>query len=274
MSVQLLAATPRIHIVPPMARGSVDAPEQKLLGRALRVLRKRAELSSEKAGEGYGTSGEGWRKYEAGLVKSIFSPDTQHRLTAAIGRTREDLLAERARLAGEDPPDQPRISPAERMSWVRGRGAPSAELLPIVDAVQAGAWLLMDETSQVAPAVSNLAPDPRFPHARQWVSTVQGDSMNMLNIVDGDWVHCVEAADIGYYPRSGDIVRVERLRFGGQERETTLKQVEVTADAILLWPRSSNPRWKSALELKAGLADSEEIEVRIRALVLATIRRF
>lgn len=273
--MQLLAATTRPTIVPFMVRDSVDTPEQKLLGRSLRILRKRADLSTEQAGERFGISGEGWRKYEAGLAKAIFSPETQMRLTGAIGATREQLIEERARLAGEDAPPSPRVTEAERLSWAQTRShQPEPSLLPMRDTVQAGAWLMADDARQEAPATYPAARDPRFPHAHQWLSQVRGDSMNQLNIVEGDLVHCVDAIEIGYYPRTGDIVEVERVRFNGQERELTLKQVEVTQEAIRLWPRSTNPRFKTPLEITAGLRDGEEVEVRIRALVLASIRRF
>lgn len=258
-----------------MTRESVDAPELKLLGRALGVLRKRAGLSQEAAGDAYGISGEGWRKYEVGQAKAIFSPETQTRLARAVGATREELLDERARLNGEDPPSHPRAAPHERQSWVAHRPAADHNApLGILDAVQAGAWMMIDDLGQTAPKASNVLPDPRFPNARQYVSTVRGDSMNLLSIVEDDWVHWVEAADIGYYPKAGDIVRVERIRFGGQEREVTLKQVEIGPDGILLWPRSSNPRHKSPIELTAGLRESEDVEVVIRGLVLSAIRRF
>lgn len=257
-----------------MTRESVDAPEAKLLGRALGVLRKRAGLSQLAAGEAYGISDEGWRKYEAGLAKAIFSPETQTRLAAALATTREVLLDERARLAGEDPPSLARASPGERQSWVAARTAagPVAPL-GVLDTVQAGAWMTVDDSGQTAPDPSNVLPDPRFPHARQHISVVRGDSMNALNIVEGDWVHWVDTADLGYYPRAGDVVRVERVRFGGQEREVTLKQVEVGEAGILLWPRSTNPRWKSPIELRAGLRESEDVEVVVRGLVLSVIRR-
>ncbi len=257
-----------------MARESVDAPEAKLLGRALGVLRKRAELSQEGAGSRYGISAEGWRKYEAGMAKAIFSPDTQSKLSEALGFTRQELLEERARLAGEDLPGQPRVSPIERQSWIQHRAPANQEPLGIVDTIQAGVWVELDDGGQVAPAASNILPDPRYPHARQYISVVRGDSMNLLNIVEGDWVHWVDAADIGYVPRSGDIVRAERIRFGGHEREATLKQVEVVGpETALLWPRSSNPRFRSPLELNAGAAENEEIVVQVTGLVLSTIRR-
>lgn len=256
-----------------MARESVDAPEARLLGRALTVLRTRAHLSREAAGDRYGISGEGWRKYEVGLAKAIFSPDTQARLARAVGATREDLLEERARLSGEDLPARPRATPAERASWAQSRQH-ELTLLSVRDTIQAGAWLLADDYRQDAPASYPAARDPRFPHAHQWLSEVRGDSANLLNIVEGDLVHCVDAVEIGYYPRTGDVVEVERIRFGGQERELTLKQAEVTPEGVRLWPRSTNPRWNGPLELTAGTGEGEQVEVRIRALVLASIRRF
>lgn len=261
-----------------MAQESVDTPEARLLGHALATLRQRvrlddgSKLSQAGAGDRFGISGEGWRKYEAGLAKSIFSPDTQARLAAAVGATRDDLLAERARLAGEDLPLAPRVTPAERTSWAHARSNELA-LLPMRDTVQAGAWLAADDHRQVSAATYPATRDPRFPHAEQWLSEVRGDSLNMLNIVDGDLVHCVSAIDVGYYPRTGDVVEVERLRFGGSERELTLKQVEVTEQGVLLWPRSSNPRHRNPLEISAGTVEGEEFEVRIRALVVASIRR-
>lgn len=256
-----------------MARISVDLPEQKLLGQALRVLRQRAGMTAQDAGDRFGIGEEGWRKYERGQAKTIFAPDTQQRLAAAVGANRQDLLDERARLAGEDLPPQARITPAERASWTQARG-PELTLLPIRDTAQAGAWLQADDFRQDGPGSHPVTRDPRFPTAHQWLDDVRGDSMNIMNIVEGDLVHCVDAVAIGYYPRTGDVVEVERTRFGGQERELTLKQIEVTKDGVLLWPRSSNPRWRAALELKDGVADGDEFEVRIRALVVAAIRRF
>lgn len=146
--------------------------------------------------------------------------------------------------------------------------------LPVRETVQAGAWLLADDTGQAEPRRFPAARDPRFPNADQWLAEVRGDSMNLIGIVEGDLVHCV-GADSGYSPRTGDLVEVERLRFQGAEREITLKQVEVRADqTVLLWPRSSNPRWKDPLSFRLGVPEGEEIEVRIRAHIVASIRRY
>jgi len=254
-----------------MARESVDLPEAKALGRALSILRKRAGLSQEGAGDRYGISGEGWRKYEAGMAKSIFSPDTQHRLTSAVKATRDDLLAERARAAGDDLPGPSKATAPS--IWALDRCG-DLSLLPIRDTIQAGAWLMADDLAQAQPTTHPVARDPRFPQAQQWLSLVRGDSVNQLNIADGDLVHCIDAGEIGYYARTGDIVEVERLRFDGQERELTLKQVEVTSSGIVLWSRSTNPRWRTPVHLNEVSKSAEKFEIRIIALVVASIRRF
>lgn len=259
-----------------MTRESVDTPEARLLGQALRILRSRAHLSQAEAGARFGddgVSGEGWRKYEAGKAPSIFSPGTQRKLAEAVGSTVEDLLAERARLAGDPVVPTLVATPSDRANWAMTR-APQMELLPIRDRIQAGAWLLADDYRQDTPATYPVARDPRYPYAQQWLSEVVGDSVNLLNIVEGDLVHCVDAIAIGYYPRTGDIVEVERLRFDGSERELTIKQVEVGVEGVVLWARSTNPRFRGPVILTDGMKDHEAAEVRIRALVLASTRRF
>lgn len=254
-----------------MTRESIDKPEARLLGQALKILRSRAGKNQAEAGEAFGVTGEGWRKYEAGASKSIFNPSTQSKLAAAVNSTVDDLLVERARLAGDDLPTPARNTPT--VAWTNTRQNTQA-LLPIRDRVQAGAWLAADDTGQVQPATYPAIQDQRFSHAQQWLSEVVGDSVNLLNICEGDLIHCVSAIDINYYPRTGDIVEVERIRFGGQERELTVKQVEVTMEGIQLWPRSSNPRWRTPLIISDDLAEGEEAEVAIRALVVAAIRKF
>lgn len=251
-----------------MASGTVDKAEAKILGRALQVLRSRAGLSQERAGATIGLSGEGWRKYELGSP-GLFRPDMQERLSGALGFTRVDLLEERSRVAGDPAP--PVRSPMPRVDL-----APTGDHAPLTirDRVQAGAWLAADDFDQSTPRITNTLPDPRFPRAEQWLSEVAGDSVNALGIVDGDTVHCVAYWNARSQPRTGDIVEVERTRFGGSMRELTIKQVEVTESQILLWPRSTNPRWREPIALDDGIGSGEQFEVTIRGLVLAAIRHF
>ena len=150
--------------------------------------------------------------------------------------------------------------------------SPVLRELPIVGPIQAGAWLALDETAQDEPILFTAIADRRYPYARQWLREVRGDSMNAKGIVPGDLAHIVDMAEAGLNLNSGMIVEVTRLRAGGQLREITLKQVEITAEGVKLWPRSLNPRWSEPLMLDDG--DGDDIEVRVTGLLLQSIKRF
>ncbi len=246
--------------------------EQQAMGAALKRLRKRADLTQEKAAENYGCVVQSWRRYEWGQRDLTF--DQLSGLAAAVSATREELIAEQQRiLAGEFPAS----SPAATVTSLPPPAIRPHEggSLPIRDRIQAGAWLLADDAATDIVRSYQGVRDPRFPYADQWYSEVVGDSVDRLKIFDGDLVHCVDIVGIGYYPKTGDVVEVERRRFQGAERELTIKQVEITPEgAVLLWPRSTNARWTEPLSVRAGTAETEEVEVRIRGLVLASIRRF
>lgn len=154
------------------------------------------------------------------------------------------------------------------MSVVR----PETTELPLIGPVQAGAWLLVDESSQEEPTYLTAALDRRYPHAPQWLREVRGDSMNARQIFPGDLAHIVDLAGAGINLNTGMIVEVTRYRDGSSLREITLKEVEVTDDGLVLWPRSTNPRWKDPVQMTDG--QSGDIEVQITGLLLAAIRRF
>lgn len=58
----------------------------------------------------------------------------------------------------------------------------------------------------------------------------------------------------------------------GALREVTLKEVEITPEAILLWPRSTNPKWSDPVQLDDGAGD--DVEVQVTGLLVQAIRRF
>ncbi|WP_082564485.1 LexA family transcriptional regulator [Caulobacter sp. Root1472] len=270
--LSLAAKSPSTHPWP-MAKQPVEDNPAKLLGRALMLLRKEKGLTQPQAGEAFGAapgiSAQAWSQYEAGSRPGIHRPEVQRKLVAALGATLEDLQRHLYGLdrSGQDaPPASAKILQFRPQEVLGG--------LMIRDRVQAGAFLAADDLSQEEPRPYPHPRDGRYPHADQWLSTVVGDSVNLLGIFDGDLVHCVSAVDIGYRPRTGDIVEVERLRFGGQMRELTIKQVEVTPDGPLLWPRSSNDRWRDPVRLTESLDEGEQFEVRIRGLVVGSVRRY
>lgn len=144
--------------------------------------------------------------------------------------------------------------------------------LAMIGPVQAGAWLAVDDVAQDEPAMWPAAIDRRYPRARQWLREVRGDSMNARGIFEGDLAHLVDWFESGVNPNTGMIVEVTRYRDGGGLREVTLKEVEVTRDAIMLWPRSTNPKWKDPVRLDDDTGS--DVEVRITGLLLAKITRF
>lgn len=150
---------------------------------------------------------------------------------------------------------------------------PALQALPLLGQVRAGAWLALDESVQDEPVMLTAATDARYPHARQWLREVVGDSMNAKGILNGDLAHLVDWAEAGLELSNGQVIEVTRYRDGGELREVTLKEVEVKAPGhYLLWPRSTNPRWADPIVLN-GSDDSGQ-EVRVTGLLLAAIRRF
>jgi transcriptional regulator with XRE-family HTH domain len=117
--------------------------------------------------------------------------------------------------------------------------------------IAAGVWVEQSAIDEPAEYLTGFVPDARYAHLRQFALLVRGDSMNEI-IRDGEYVICVDWVDLGKVPETDDVVVVLRQRFGGQMRETTLKQIVVTTDGqIELWPRSNNPRFKDCVKLCA-----------------------
>ena len=166
----------------------------------------------------------------------------------------------------------------EWLLYGRGNGeqiAPAQILqaLPMIGQVRAGAWFCLDDSVQDEPVMKPAPVDPRYPHAKQWLREVVGDSMNAKGIISGDLVHLVDWAECGLELTTGQIIEVTRYRDGGELREVTLKEVEVKAPGhFLLWPRSTNPSWKDPIILNGTSDDGPQ--VKVTGLLLASIRRF
>jgi transcriptional regulator with XRE-family HTH domain len=140
------------------------------------------------------------------------------------------------------------------------------QLLPVRYRVQAGLWYEIDAEEPPEQTTLGVLPDPRFAKAPQWLEKVVGDSVD-VKIPPGHYAHVIDAIEIGYAPRDGDWVVVERRREQGGVRERTIKQVEVKNGTVKLWPRSRNPKWAEPLDLSAG-AGNGDIEVEIVGLVV------
>lgn len=150
----------------------------------------------------------------------------------------------------------------------------SPAFLPVRYKVQAGHWYEVDEyvDAFIEEATYPVAPDPAYAQWPQWLELVIGDSVD-LEIPEGHYAHVVDALEMGYAPRAGDLVVIERHRAGGLIRERTIKQVDVAADGrISFVPRSRNPRWSDPVVLNGGAANDDGVEVRLVGLVIGSYR--
>lgn len=219
-------------------------------GERLRQKRQEKGLAAEDLAARVGRSVSAVRNQENG-TNGIPAP-LARKYAAALGTTAGWILY------GDDTPEPP--------------AAPSTNELPIIGPIQAGAWLMIDETVQDEPIYFTAVADRRYPHARQWLREVRGDSMNARGVMPGDLAHIVDVMEAGLNLNTGMIVEVTRCRDGGALREITLKEVELTPEGIKLWPRSTNPRWTEPVVLDDG--QSGDIEVQVTGLLLQAIKRF
>lgn len=138
--------------------------------------------------------------------------------------------------------------------------------------VEAGAFRSQEDLGDWHEAETVLdVRDTKYPNARQLLFDVDGDSMNRLEprpIMNGDRIFGVAFADISDKTpvRDGMVVVVERTRYSGQEREWSVKQVELYADRVEFHPRSSNPRHKPIVVPRDPTAD-DGTKVEIICLV-------
>lgn len=138
--------------------------------------------------------------------------------------------------------------------------------LPVRYKVQAGLWYEVDAEEPPEQIALAVLPDPRFEKTPQWLEKVVGDSVD-LKIPPGHYAHVVDAQELGYAPRDGDWVVVERRRGQGCVRERTIKQVEMTNGRATLWPRSRNPKWSEPVDFVLGSRPGDT-EVQIVGLVI------
>ncbi|NSX92677.1 LexA family transcriptional regulator [Agrobacterium tumefaciens] len=140
----------------------------------------------------------------------------------------------------------------------------------VVGRVEAGTFREVDSFDQRERELVSVPPDDRFPHARQMIFDVSGDSMNDLKprpILEGDRIVSVSFEDIAneVVLRDGMVVVVERSKDGGMTREWSVKQVEIYQDRTEFHPRSTNPRHKPIVINRDYSAD-DGTQVEIIAL--------
>lgn len=242
-----------------------DDAELLLLGRALAYLRREAGLSQPQAAERIGTSAQNYGKYENGKAPTLHRRDVQRRLAEAVNADIETMMMVVAKLRGET------AEQVEQAFTERGRYAHLATPTLTIRQRLHAAWTLDDDKMNFGSW--HIGRDPRWELADQWLGEVLDDHAEELGIIRGDLVHCVSATETGFYPRTGDIVVVQRSR-PIEERELTLRQVENAPSGVILHARTSNPRLRQQpIALPATLQVAGDAP-RILAFVTASVRRY
>ncbi len=169
-----------------------------------------------------------------------------------------------AKLASAVGIDLPAIE--ESSSAAVGKERP--KFLPIRYEVGAGIWRSVDDVQSFYGA-GPVQSDPDFAGFDQWLERVVTDSMDKEYAI-GTLLHVIDSRALGYAPRTGDHVIVERRRDGGM-CERTVKEVIVTPAGVEFWPRSNNPKWSGPILLGDGRED-DFIEVEIVGFVVGSYR--
>lgn len=137
--------------------------------------------------------------------------------------------------------------------------------------VGAGLWAMVDELNHTEYGRAPVLADPAYAQFPQWLERVVGDSMN-LEYAEGTLLHVIDTIALGYAPRAGDHVIVQRTRDGG-DSERTVKEVAFGPGGIQLVARSSNPKWANHPVVVASDGhDQDHCTVQIVGLVLGSYR--
>lgn len=142
---------------------------------------------------------------------------------------------------------------------------PVARRVPVVGAVQAGAWVEQVMSVDAGDDTPDWVyyDEPQYKRAKLFALDVRGPSVNRY-YPEGCRVICAMPHEAGV--REGDFVVAQRQR--NDLYETTLKQVQLGADGgVELWPRSTHPDHQEPIIVN-NLADAQE-GVSIIGVVIA-----
>lgn len=180
-------------------------------------------------------------------------------------------------LAKPDYPYAPKYATLQKIALATGiplppqltetqAGAPAIVALKVLvvrGMVAAGMWQAVDAMQDTPLGEAPMVENPQYLGLDQWAELLRGPSMN-LSYEDGDYLHVVSVPDLGYMPRPGDDVIVERRN--GQEGtvERTCKRVALVDGEYALVGHSSVERWNAPLPLAGG----EDCLVQLVGLVV------
>ncbi|MBX9747914.1 MAG: helix-turn-helix domain-containing protein [Hyphomonadaceae bacterium] len=229
----------------------------KLLKAHVEALLGRAGTNPTRASREAGLNPHFLRQWLSGRVRSPGAKQLQA-VAAVLGVSLDELTT---------PPGQaldPSTYAGEPSQPLRIVAPASTRAPPLIvrHMVQAGAWLEQDADTQIVRRGPPVTADPRV-GGEQWLELVEGDSIDKI-APPGAFLHVVGAASVGYAPRQGDVVVVERVRAQGGLRERSVKVIEQRRGGRLeLWPASNNPRWSEPLRLTPESPPDADLDTEV-----------
>lgn len=124
-------------------------------------------------------------------------------------------------------------------------------VLSVRGVVAAGMWQTVEMVQDEPLGTTNMVESPNYAGLRQWAELLRGPSMNRT-YNDGDYLHVVDLAELGYTPRPGEDVIVERRSAQDGKVERTCKRVAIIAGKMALIGDSTIERWNEPLPLEDG----------------------
>lgn len=150
---------------------------------------------------------------------------------------------------------------------IRPLSSPSLKLLNVRGVVAAGMWQSVELTQDAQVGEVHIVEEPRFSGIPQWAELVRGPSMNR-SYNDGDYLHVVDWAALGYSPRAGLDVIVERRAAHDGKVERTCKRLAAVNGGLVLVGDSTVDAWNAPLPLDNG----PDTIVQIVGLVIGSYR--
>lgn len=240
---------------------TIKIPRMDTVAERLTWARKRAgyEFASD-AARAFGWHEGTYRAHEAGARG--LKPKVAERYSRAYGISAAWLLTGEGTTQGGG---IPAVAPTRLV-----RATSAVQNVPIVGTVEAGAFRIVDDESQLnvedLPSIS-VVEDDRYRGMKMTGFEVRGDSMNLV-VPDGGtivMVDIVDYADRYGFPETGRLVVIERSD-GGHTRERTVKEVRAFSDRVELVPRSTNKAHKPLTVPRRDL-DTERGQISIIGVV-------
>lgn len=139
----------------------------------------------------------------------------------------------------------------------------------VIGKVAANSWMDVDAMDFGYDDLETLPALGGIPQEWQFGLLVDGKCLNKI-ANHGDRLVCLDLVKSHQVAEPGDLVIVERWRFGGQMVERTAKRLRKSAKGIELWPESFEPEHQEPIAL---YEPDEDVDVRIVAKVLWVMRK-